>query len=519
MNDFKYNLSVVMPIYNAQTYIKESLESLLNQEDKTVTFEVLMLNDGSVDNSEVICKEYSEKYDNFKYIYKENSGVSDTRNMGLDLAKGKYILFLDADDMLTPETFGSVFRLFERFQDESSILAYQLNTYIDGEVNEHLRSGNYYTEGIFHIDNFPTLNQCTINTVVKNLPQNERCYFNKNLKQCEDALFNTQMVMKQKKIIISSKGTYLYRTEHKSTVNMFANPAAIKNMLFDFFYELIKMGEKGQIHPYIQSMILYEINWRFKGNVLYPNYLKKEEREKWDGSFQEVMDSISVEAIMNQNFMDIYHKYYFIDNYKKNITMNYDSAGINFYSNKDFFLTVKQFDLVFSRMTNKNNKIQIFGFLKAPMMQYLEEDLKLVIRKNDKEDKEITLRSNSPEGYYKSKVSIAHFYDVNFSFSLDEDAYYEFWVIYKGIEYKVNNYFRNSVYFPKEIELLSTVINNKVLSYQVKNEKDNFRITVSSDATKIKETQKTLIKQLTSKTYVRLFSFYNYYQLTKKYII
>lgn len=516
MQKFDYDISIIMPIYNAEEYIEESLNSILNQDDKDVTYEVLMINDGSKDKSEEICLKYSENYDNFKYIYKENSGVSATRNIGLDIAKGKYILFLDSDDMLTSETLGHIFHLFEKFQNESDILTYPLNKYIDGEEIEHLRSKNYYTEGLFKVDNFSNLNQVTINTVVKNLPKDERCYFNTKLKQSEDALFNTQMIMKNKKIIISSKGAYLYRTEHKSTVNNFANPAAIKGMLLDFFNELIKLQEDGGLHTYIQSNILYEINWRFKGNVLYPNYLGTEEREKWDQAFQKIMNYISIDTIMNQDHMDIYHKYYFIDKYKGNIKLDYDSAGINYYSNKEKFLTVKQFTMVFSKMTKSDDRINVYGFLKSPLLQYLIQDLKFVVRTIEG-DQKIELKPNSTENYYKSKIPVAEFYDFEIELLLEDGMEYEFWIIYKGLEYKITPYFRNNVYFQKELGLNSVILNNKVLSYQSKTEKDLFKISVSTDKDKITETKKELSNKLMSRKHLRLFVFNKYYQMSKKY--
>lgn len=516
MNLFEYDISIIMPIYNAEDFLEESLISILNQDDKKIKYEVLMINDGSTDRSEQICHRYETKYKNFKYYYKENSGVSATRNVGIDSAKGKYILFLDSDDMLTSETLGHVFHLFERFQNVSDILTYPLKKYIDGEEVDHLRSKNYYTEGIFKIDNFTKLNQVTINTVIKNLPKEERIYFNTDLKQSEDALFNTRMVMKNESIIISSKGAYLYRTDHHSTVNNFANPAAIKGMLLDFFNELIKLQKDGELHSYIQSNILYEINWRFRGNVLYPNYLDTESRKKWDNSFQKIMDYINIDTIMNQDHMDIYHKFYFIDKYKGNITIDYDSAGINYYSGKEKFLSVKQFTIVFSKMSKKGNMINVYGFLKSPLLKYIVDDLQLVMRKNEI-DQKINLIPGSTDSYYKAKIKVADFYDVNFSIPLDEDGEYEFWVIYKGLEYKVTHYFKESVFFPKEIKLKSTIIDGKVLSYQEKTDKELFKISVSSDQKEIKNVRKLFSRTLRDRKYFRLFTFYKYYELSKNY--
>lgn len=89
-------LSVVIPAYNCEKTIAQTLDSLIGQKSKDL--EIIIVNDGSADNTEGICKEYCDKYENIKYFYKENSGVSDTRNIGIDNATGKYIAFLDSDD-------------------------------------------------------------------------------------------------------------------------------------------------------------------------------------------------------------------------------------------------------------------------------------------------------------------------------------------------------------------------------------------------------------------------------------
>lgn len=94
--------SIIIPIYNAGNFLEKTLDSVVNQEFND--YEVIMINDGSSDNSEELCRRYAEKYPNYKYLKKQNSGVSDTRNKGISIASGKYIIFLDSDDFLRKNT-------------------------------------------------------------------------------------------------------------------------------------------------------------------------------------------------------------------------------------------------------------------------------------------------------------------------------------------------------------------------------------------------------------------------------
>ena len=93
-------ISVVIPAYNAEQFLDETLESVLSQTYEN--WECIIVNDGSTDNTESIAKKWCEKDARFRCFYKENSGASDTRNFGIKEARGEYIAFLDADDLYMP---------------------------------------------------------------------------------------------------------------------------------------------------------------------------------------------------------------------------------------------------------------------------------------------------------------------------------------------------------------------------------------------------------------------------------
>lgn len=91
-------ISVILPVYNVEDYLHYAMDSLEKQTYKN--FEIILVNDGSTDNSGKLCDEYSEKYSNVKVFHKENGGLSDARNFGVQKAKGEFITFLDPDDYL-----------------------------------------------------------------------------------------------------------------------------------------------------------------------------------------------------------------------------------------------------------------------------------------------------------------------------------------------------------------------------------------------------------------------------------
>lgn len=94
-------VSIIVPVYNAEETLRRCIESVLNQ--GFTDFELLLVDDGSTDSSAGICREYENGDRRVRVIHKENTGVSDTRNLGLSEARGTFVQFLDSDDWITPD--------------------------------------------------------------------------------------------------------------------------------------------------------------------------------------------------------------------------------------------------------------------------------------------------------------------------------------------------------------------------------------------------------------------------------
>ena len=98
MKKEKYLVSIIVPVYNVERYIERCIESILAQTYKNI--ELILINDGSDDNSLQICNVFSNRDKRIRVIDKENTGVSSTRNIGIELARGKYLCFIDSDDYI-----------------------------------------------------------------------------------------------------------------------------------------------------------------------------------------------------------------------------------------------------------------------------------------------------------------------------------------------------------------------------------------------------------------------------------
>lgn len=122
-------LSIIVPVYNAKNYLSQCIESILKQ--KYTNFELIIINDGSTDDSEEICKPYIEKDKRIIYKKINNQGASTARNVGINLAKGEYIWFIDADDWID-----SNFMSKEVLLDNPDIIFFGYKKYINGHLKD-----------------------------------------------------------------------------------------------------------------------------------------------------------------------------------------------------------------------------------------------------------------------------------------------------------------------------------------------------------------------------------------------
>jgi glycosyltransferase involved in cell wall biosynthesis len=204
-------VSVVIPMYNVENYIAETLESVLNQTYKNL--EIVIVDDGSKDNSASVVKEYLQKHNCIKYIIQENSGVSIARNRGVAEATGEFIAFLDSDDLWLPEKLG---KQLERIQASSMDACYcGYKEYIDGRIGSSFPE-RYY-EGDILVDVLEEKTSTWTSTLVirKSIITKNDLVFEKGCNWAEDMEFFAK-VMCFTKVCCVKEYLALYRKRENS---------------------------------------------------------------------------------------------------------------------------------------------------------------------------------------------------------------------------------------------------------------------------------------------------------------
>lgn len=134
-------ISIVVPVYNVEFYLRKCLDSIINQTYKKI--EIILIDDGSTDDSGKICDEYAKKDSRIKVIHKENGGLSDARNVGIANAIGKYITFIDSDDYVDVDYVEYLYNLIKKYNTDISFCKFQsifnnkkINKIINGKSNK-----------------------------------------------------------------------------------------------------------------------------------------------------------------------------------------------------------------------------------------------------------------------------------------------------------------------------------------------------------------------------------------------
>lgn len=249
-------ISVIIPIYNGTNSIKRCIESIEVQKYKN--YEIILVNDGSNDNSEDICLKYQEKYKNIKYICQKNMGVSEARNNGILNASGDLIYFMDCDDIISPNLFETI---INNFTDKVDCLWFnykKIYTY-DSQWNE-------YDKKIFKTSIIDT-NEFEKSMLIENdgflwnkvyklkLIKEKKILFNKDIFVCEDLLFNMEY---SKYIKYIKKCEYIGYAYFQSTFSSFNKKNNLKWFsIIDAYKMLENFCTNAKLKCYIEYNILY----------------------------------------------------------------------------------------------------------------------------------------------------------------------------------------------------------------------------------------------------------------------
>lgn len=232
----KKKLSVIVAAYNLENYIEKCLDSLVNQTYKDM--EIIVIDDGSIDNTAIKIKTYKKIYNNLIYIKKKNGGLSSARNLGLDCATGEYITFVDGDDYLELTTYDIVMRKI--IKEASDLCIFSFNKIFSNRIKKISLNKDLYDKN-FLKKIFAQSDEATIvvwNKIFKReLIEKYKLRF-ENKAFFEDTGFILRYLYLVKKISIEESQLYNYVQRASSITNKF------NSLIFDSKNNTVKLIEE-----------------------------------------------------------------------------------------------------------------------------------------------------------------------------------------------------------------------------------------------------------------------------------
>ena len=182
-------ISIIIPMYNVEKYLRRCLDSVLNQTFKE--WQAICVDDGSPDNSGKIAEEYAGRDKRFVVVHKENGGLSDARNAGMPKATGEYIMFLDSDDFIHPQTMEIAYNLAKK--NKSDIVSFTYDRFYRPQLMVYYKLGfntdNVVPFGIKKRYNIDKIKTKTVDDIFEYATDNAHNAFNKNrhwlVKHCQ----------------------------------------------------------------------------------------------------------------------------------------------------------------------------------------------------------------------------------------------------------------------------------------------------------------------------------------------
>ena len=435
MENFEYKVSVIVPVYNCDQYIDSCMNSLLNQTLPINEFEIIFINDGSTDKSREKCEQYEKIYNNVVVVNKENGGVSSARNIGIKIAKGKYLLYLDSDDEITANTLEKVSSYFDSVYEDIDICTYKIVSIKNGVRQPlHFRYKYLNKSGCYDVNKFPYISQSHMNIVVKN---GLDIYFDTNLTMGEDQKYISTVISLKGKIGYCNEAEYLYISRENGAIATKAYAYSMYEQRMSLYEYLLDLSKNGN-SAYMKSEILANWYWEILSDCILPYHYKNEAFDEAVFRIRRIVSQIDDDLILKHPQIDNFHKHYFLAlKNNENRTLIVANNRTQILSRKEKIYERVGMEIVINKVTIEEKNFQLLGFIKSPIFNYFPDKPQLYAIINKKIRCDINL-FDSIHGCYKSKMKTNNFWGFLFEYNVQDLNEME---LYVEIDGKVLNTF------------------------------------------------------------------------------
>lgn len=305
---YPYDVSVVVPVYNAECSIGDTINSLMAQTHPFSKIQVILVDNASTDRSKEICLGYVLEYENMELYTEERRGVSFARNTGMDAARGKYILFLDSDDKFGKSTVAHLLSFFEDHRDEVDLVSYHMTTVRNGQkVKEHIRYQFLQETGIYDLDSTFYALPTNMNFCIKNGTPHR---FDTKWSFQEDQKFCAEILLEKRKLGYVKEAEYWYGAGENGLTSVNDSPIAYFETSTGIFEELFTSCDV--VPKFLQTLFFHDCEWKFKSNHFWPYHYGEEELKRARERIISLLRQVDDDVILAYPGIDAYEKHYWL---------------------------------------------------------------------------------------------------------------------------------------------------------------------------------------------------------------
>lgn len=430
--------SFIIPVYNREKYIRETIDSVLNQKFDLSKVEIVLVDDGSTDNSLKICKEYESKYsDLIRVIHQENAGASAARITGINAARGEWANFLDSDDKLSSNTLKEVDKFIRKHGEEVDVVAIPIFFFgvKNGShiLNYKFKKGNRVIDLKMDWEN----PQLSLASSFINVSNAREMSFKKplHITSGEDAIELLYCMLSKQTLGVVSKAKYLYRQHDEASLlgSAMKKKSSYSDNLQAFHMAAINNCKNilGEVPLFVQNILMYDLQWRIKQSKFPMHLLSEDEIDNYKQLLVEILQEIDDEVILKQRNIWSEHKSYAL--YKKKEVFPdiiYDEkmrVAYAYGNDEDKYLRMSPLRLTY--IEQRGDKINIVGWI--PQCLFLTEQLHFVEIEVNGELVDVNWEKVSVNNYaLEEPIVEAHWF--SFSFSALETSRISFYCVVGG---------------------------------------------------------------------------------------
>lgn len=315
--NYPFQFTMVIAVYNAEAYLGETIESLVNQDiGFKKNIQIVLVDDGSTDGSLEVCNYYADRYKgNIVVKHKENGGVSSTRNCGLELAEGRFINFMDSDDMLSDNTCSLVLDFFNKNYDKIDVVSIPINQFgaIEGP---HWQNYKFF-KGTRIIDLNKEYGITCMNSAASFIKNKvaKSFRFDESLDHAEDLKYMLQIVPLKMRIGVVAECEYKYRRYPQGVTSLVSSGKLKKNFYTNslnvLVYETVNkyLDKQSFIPRFVQNTLMVDMQWKLRMKEIPEGVLSEEEIQEYLDKLSGVFKYIDDQVILTQKMLQIENKF------------------------------------------------------------------------------------------------------------------------------------------------------------------------------------------------------------------